>query len=281
MKKKGILDMVKFSIIIPSYNVSDYIGKTIESVKCQSFTDYEVLVVDDCSCDDGKTVCEIRKHINDKIRLIEKDKNSGSGGTRNVGIDNAQGEYILFLDSDDILIDDKVLERLSNVIDEKKYDIVFIGFEFNDGSFSFLPERDAKSIEYMIGNNLYINVWSICWKRSFILENNIRFREGVLYEDVNFAVTGMVLAKDYYFSNIVTHLYTRVRPNSNSEKNTYFKKHYRQAMDTIRCIEDLSDIYERIVSPLYKNAVYERILEQKGHLNKRLDRGIGGLKENA
>ena len=270
--------MIKFTIIIPTYNVAECIGNAIESIKSQKFQDYEVIIVDDCSNDDGKTVNKINQYVNKKIKLIKKDKNSGAGGARNLGISEAKGEYILFLDSDDKLDNPSVLGDLSDFIKENKTELVFLGFKFNDGSFTCIPNESNYSKEFVISRNKYINVWSICWKREFLLKNKIKFRENVLYEDVDFVISGMLYAKSISYLGKITHLYTRTRTNSNSDKNTNYKKHYLQAIDTIKCIEELSKIYEN-TSIKNKELLLERINEQKTHLNKRLDRGIDALKK--
>ena len=269
--------MVRFSVIIPAYNSSGYIGKSIDSVKAQSFDDYELIIVDDCSNDDGKTVSEIKSHLYPKARLIEKETNTHSGGARNVGIENAKGEYIIFLDSDDVLKDSNVLEQISSLIDEKRYDMIFTGFDSDNHSISFIPAKDAKSIEYMIGKNKYINVCSICWRKDFISENKIKFRENVVYEDVYFAISGMINAESHLFSNIVSHVYTMTRITSNSSTGLNYKKNYKQALDTIKCIDDLSELYKQEKNASYREAILDRILEQKGHLSNRLGRGIEKL----
>lgn len=90
------------SIITPMYKGAAFVGKTIESVLRQSYVDWEMIIVDDCSPDDGAGIFEVKRYTDIRIVLIENKVNSGSSGARNTAIRAAQGEYIAFLDSDDL-----------------------------------------------------------------------------------------------------------------------------------------------------------------------------------
>ena len=96
-----------FTVVIPLYNAQRYIARTLESVRAQSFTDFEVVVVDDGSCDDGPAIVEARMCEDTRIRLITQD-NRGLAGARNTGIRYARGSYIAFLDADDIWLPRKL-----------------------------------------------------------------------------------------------------------------------------------------------------------------------------
>jgi teichuronic acid biosynthesis glycosyltransferase TuaG len=98
------------SIIIPNYNTELYLGETIDSVIAQSYTNWELLIIDDHSTDKSLEIINGYVNSNDKIKLLMTPENSGGPATpRNIGIDNAKGEYIAFLDSDDTWL----LERLN------------------------------------------------------------------------------------------------------------------------------------------------------------------------
>lgn len=120
------------SIIVPVYNASAYIEKTIAMVKAQTYGDWELLLVDDCSEDDSRQ--KIRSCIGEgdaRIRLIEKECNGGAARARNTGIDAAKGRYIAFLDADDLWMPDK-LERELAFLEEKQAAFVFSAYEFGD-----------------------------------------------------------------------------------------------------------------------------------------------------
>jgi teichuronic acid biosynthesis glycosyltransferase TuaG len=126
-------DRELISIIVPVYNAGRYIEETIQMVKAQSISCWELILVDDCSADDSREV--IRKSMEDdrigRIRLIEKEKNEGAARARNTGIDAAHGRYIAFLDADDIWMPDKLEKELA-FMKEKQAAFVCTSYEFGD-----------------------------------------------------------------------------------------------------------------------------------------------------
>ena len=101
------------SIITPSYNSATYIGKTIESIQAQTYTNWELLITDDCSSDDSRVVIQSYANKDPRIKLIVLEKNSGAGVARNKSIAAAKGRYIAFCDSDDRWYPDKLEKQLA------------------------------------------------------------------------------------------------------------------------------------------------------------------------
>ncbi len=125
-------DMCMISIIVPVYNAENYIKKTIECVQRQTYTDWELLLVDDCSRDGSVSVIEeIIKGAGDHIRLLCQSKNSGAAAARNAGVDAAKGRYIAFLDADDLWREDKLEKELA-FMQEKGAGFVFTSYHFGD-----------------------------------------------------------------------------------------------------------------------------------------------------
>ena len=267
----------KFSIIVTAYNIDNYIEDCINSVKSQTYNNYELIVVDDCSTDNGKTVNKIKEF--DNIIFLQTPKNSGAGGARNLGIKKATGDYIIFLDSDDSLASNDVLENINQTIGYDSPDIIYTGFKFIGGEeFCFIPNAENSLKDFRLGKNKFINVWSICWNRIFLINNNIKFSENVIYEDVYFSFAGIALSKTYKFTNYITHNYTRERLGSTSTKTSNPSKHFKQAKDTIKCIEDLCTLKNTIDS-IYLPFLLQRIKEQESRLSVRLERGINCIFE--
>lgn len=270
--------MKKFSIIVTAYNVDEYIDACIKSVQSQSYSNYELIIVDDCSTDNGKTINKIKEY--DNITFIQTPKNSGAGGARNLGIKNATGDYIVFLDSDDALSSETVLENLNNTIGNDLPDIIYTGFKFIGGEeLCFIPNEENSDKDFRLAKNKFINVWSICWNRQFILDNNIKFSENVIYEDVYFSFAGIALSKSYKYADYVTHNYTRERPGSTSTKASNPAKHFKQARDTIKCIEDLCSL-KNIIPEEYVPYLNQRINEQQSRLPVRLSRAVDCIFDN-
>lgn len=116
------------SIITPSYNSKEFIGETIESVINQTYKNWELLIVDDCSTDMTQKFLEKYVLQEKRIKLIKLEKNVGAGVARNIAIQKAQGKYIAFLDSDDLWNKEK-LEKQIKFMEENKYSFTFTKFE--------------------------------------------------------------------------------------------------------------------------------------------------------
>ena len=117
------------SIVVPVYNAGKYIEKTIEMVREQTYTDWELILVDDCSKDDS--VARIEPFLSDKIRLIKKEQNEGAAEARNTGIEHMKGRYLAFLDADDVWRKEK-LEKELNFMKDKECAFCFTSYEFGD-----------------------------------------------------------------------------------------------------------------------------------------------------
>ena len=101
------------SVITPSYNAERFIGQTIESVLNQSYTNWEMLIVDDCSRDQTVEIIKQYEKQDDRIRLIQLEENSGSAIARNTAMDHAKGKYLAFLDSDDMWLPEKLEKQVA------------------------------------------------------------------------------------------------------------------------------------------------------------------------
>lgn len=116
------------SIITPMYKGSAFVGETIESVLGQTYENWEMIIVDDCSPDNGAGINVVKKYEDKRIKLIESKTNRGSSGARNIALTEAKGKYIAFLDADDIW-HKKFLEEQMAFIKETKACIVFSSYK--------------------------------------------------------------------------------------------------------------------------------------------------------
>ena len=116
------------SIITPMYKGSAFVGETIKSVQSQSYKNWEMIIVDDCSPDEGAGIAEVKKYTSDsRVKLIESKVNKGSSGARNIALREARGRFIAFLDSDDIWHPD-FLEKQMTFIREHDAPLVFSSY---------------------------------------------------------------------------------------------------------------------------------------------------------
>ena len=121
------------SIIVPVYNAQPYIEQTIEMVRKQTFQDWELILVEDCSKDDTKKVISqtLAKFQDERIRVIYKEQNEGAAKARNIGLYQAKGRYIAFLDADDIWLEQKLQTEIT-FMQEKEAGFVFTSYEYGD-----------------------------------------------------------------------------------------------------------------------------------------------------
>ena len=161
---------MRFSIIVPAHNTENYIRKTLESIKSQTFQDYELIVICD-SCTDNTE--SIAKEYTDKVETVNYHTD---GLTRNVGLDKASGTYIVFIDSDDWLLHEYALELLSEkIIMEDNPDIV---------AFSFIIKNHQYAMPRDDNGNYWTGAPTKCYKREFI--GNTRFTDKPIDSDVDF-----------------------------------------------------------------------------------------------
>jgi glycosyltransferase involved in cell wall biosynthesis len=190
-KLLGVNEDKKISIIIPVYNVAKYIGICLDSLVKQTYKNIEIIVVDDGSTDDSLKIIKDYEKKYPKLIKALSEKNSGPSSARNLGLKHATGEYISFVDSDDY-IDKNCYEILSKKLDIFDYDMVVYNhyFEFEnctkDGSSKISKDLyDKDKIRKMLVN-FYPVVWNKLFKKELFVNNNINFKEGVWYEDVEF-----------------------------------------------------------------------------------------------
>ena len=121
------------SIVTPVYNAAAFIRQTIEMVQAQTYTDWELILVDDCSKDNSCAIIEeyLKEKPDGRIRLMKQEKNEGAALSRNFGIKEAKGRYIAFLDADDIWMKDKLQKELV-FLQEKGAGFAFTSYEFGD-----------------------------------------------------------------------------------------------------------------------------------------------------
>ena len=232
-------EKLKFTVAISAYNIENYIERAIESVLNQEFTDYEIIIVDDCSNDN--TAKKIRQYADDRIRFFQTEQNTGTAGAgRNIAIDNAQGEYIIFLDGDDTLYDNKVLEKISNALGNEKPDILFLGYEdVGQGNKERISTEENSTKKARLICDVTFSVSSKCWNREFLLQNDMKFIEGMYYEDELYSLKATVLCKTTKYSNIKVFKYYRKREGSIMSAPSV-----KKCSDWYRMLAEVMDLYK-------------------------------------
>lgn len=226
-----------FSIIIPLYNKKEYIKSTIESVLKQSYTNYEIIVVDDGSTDKSP---DIVKSIKDSRILLVSKTNGGVSSARNYGINKSKGDFICFLDSDDLWTED-YLETLNKIITQKQ-DVDMICSAY--GIFRVNPQSDirVKRIKlksqqketkidfflYCLKEKRCIAFTSAtCIKRKIINNHNLYFDEKIsMGEDIDYWTRAACLANNIYYNDQIQVLYRTESNNSLCAQGKNMEKSY-------------------------------------------------------
>lgn len=234
---------MKFSIIIPCYNVEKYIKVTVSTVLKQTYQDFELLLINDGSSDNTLSILRDLEKKDSRIRVYTQ-KNLGVSATRNNGMKWSLGEYILFLDGDD-LIEETLLQDTNEVIKNKQVDMFSFGYDKTSGykkEFYFSQEYHGKIfsskqfLKYILTFKIYQSICSVVIKKDIIKHNS--FDETLLIgEDLDFQLRILLNHnfKVYYSSSCYFH-YIR-RPNSATNKRELSFKHFN-TLDSLNILRE-------------------------------------------
>ena len=203
----------KISIIVPVYNVEKYLPRCIDSILSQTFKDFELLLIDDGSPDNSGKICDEYAQKDSRVRVFHK-PNGGVSSARNLGLDNAQGEWITFIDSDDYIGDD-FLEIPDNTLEDlliQNYKLIIDGELFLK-SFEkkvILDSGMKDLVNENIAKRIYRVPWAKFFKKSIIDNNNIRFADGVkIGEDTLFVLDYLCFTRSVRYMSSSSYMYRK------------------------------------------------------------------------
>ena len=208
----------KVSEIIPVYNAEKYIRKTLDSVLAQSFRNREILLVENgCEDQSTRTSSGNIKKIGHEIRLISC-ADRGAGAARNTGLEQAAGEYILFVDADDYLPDTGILEKYVKAAEQTGVDVVISNYArlweervlpaVKHSTFSvYSPSSEEFRFQGFFGTGTLSYVWGRLYRRSFLAQNQITFADLTYAEDKLFNMECYICKAGYLFLEDVGYIY--------------------------------------------------------------------------
>ena len=266
----------KISIIIPIHNINKYLEQTLNSLLNQSigYENIEVIMINDCSTDSSGEIIDKYADKYENFIAIHLPENSGlPGKPRNIGLERATGEYVMFMDHDDYYSND-ACEIFYNKIAAENADVVFSRFNYvfisrkvqhNPTLFGDVDEIKVNTINE---NERLLEVgptiWTKIFRRKFIIENNIWFPEGMLAEDLSFVVNAFLKAKGIiYLNNYFSYNY-RIR-DSDEEKSTIYIRNKKYLMAMIMGYYDTYNILKNLKKEEYFPIIF------KGHLQYWMD----------
>ena len=260
---------MKYSVIIPVYNVEKYIDRCLKSIISQNYDDLEIIVVDNGSTDSSGSICDTyaNEHSNISVYHIE---NHGVGSARNFGLSKARGEFIYFVDSDDYLVGNLFAE----FEDKLTPDLDLLVFSYYNSfeqemtektrTKNILPYNDSydkydfsKIFKDLFLSDILYTVWNKIYRREFLLENNFSFEQYELGEDVRFnldvyrEVNKIYLSQDSY--------YGYVTGRKGSAMSGYNPKRLQYQLQELKLVDSLLKDWH-IDSSNLDNAVKARIL---------------------
>lgn len=252
------------SIIVPIFNVENYLDRCLHSLLEQDIpaSKYEIILINDGSTDSSYDIAKQYKEKYNNVILLTQE-NKGQGSARNKGIEFANGKYIMFVDSDDMLLPN-VLNKILTVSEEKDLDVCayrmfsydskgnvhesacqpFKANKVYDGKYAFMHGADIGS------SCIYL------YNHTFLIKNNLRFLEGIYHEDVDFVLRMYAFVKRIMYLDVVAYSYTW-NPDS-TDRNIYYEKIIKQFHDEFKIIENIKLFVD--------SYVYDK--EFKGFYNK-------------
>ena len=231
--------MKKVSIIIPVYNVEKYIRRCLNSLVNQTLSDIEIIVVNDGTPDNSQTIIDeyVKKYPNKVIYIIKE--NGGQGSARNLGLEKATGEYIGYVDSDDY-VELNMYEELYNKAKESNSDIIVCGNNLQSENYELISKDDVET-EFLLGK---MAVWNKLYKRKILIDNKIKFRSKVWYEDLDFTMKVYFSSKK--ISYVDNHLYNYLLREGSTMNNDNIIRNLEliQAFDSLIDFCKEKDLYD-------------------------------------
>ena len=230
--------MKKISFIIPVYNCAEYLAQCVKSIQEVNIDCYEIVLVNDGSTDDSGYVCEQLSNTSNTIKYVFQN-NQGVSAARNQGLTVAEGEFVMFLDADDIIEPSKLYQLLQKLEKNSNIDIAIFGHSFDYYHDKRLYRRDEMQTPLLgvNGSNLWIQkiwelyntnslnpIWNKVFKRSFLIENELYFRRDMfLYEDLEYSLRCIAHCENILFEPDIIY-------------------HYRQSESTVLRLKRISHI---------------------------------------
>ena len=248
------------SVIVPVYNVERYLPRCIESILKQTYTNFELILVDDGTPDRSGIICDRYAEKDSRIRVIHKE-NGGVSTARNAGIDVAKGEWITFVDSDD-WVSEKYLELLAECLDQNDYDLI-VGAKENRGVHIISQGTDPKTIQTLQDNDIddlkvfntgdFMGPWMKLFSAEIIRKNNIKFIQGIaMAEDAIFVAEYLKFCKKIHLIGEVIYRYNILNNLSVSRRFPYFEdrklwdlrylKTYAEMLDAFKVDDKTKDV---------------------------------------
>ena len=263
---------MKFSIVIPVYNVEKYIDKCLNSILNQTYSNFEVIIVNDGSPDNSQNI--IDKYVKSDNRFKSYIKsNGGLSDARNYGVKYCSGDYLLFVDSDDY-VENNCLDKINEaLIANNDIDVIKIKINIVDDSGNLIRKEKGLDKEGYTDFNELAKIeflepaWSYIYNLSFWNRNNFKYMKGVVHEDFGLTPEILMRAKKVYYLNFYGYNYVQ-RAGSIMTSNTSDKM-YKKAYDMLKQYDRLIDLNYEKDTRIYKSFLSNAIIAKAKMLSKK------------
>lgn len=261
------------SIIVPVYDIEEYLVECIESILAQTWKHFEIILVDDGSTDSSGKMCDEYAEKYNCIFVIHK-KNGGLSSARNAGIDVARGNYLAFIDSDDVVHPD-YLRELVNIVEKENADLVAcdfcVGTSCQWGETSEIKydiRRDEDVLERMNDNDVVVTVaWNKLYHAKFFKEYNLRYPEGKIHEDMFLTPQILHCTNKMVITNQKLYFY---RQRKNSIMNSSFSI---KQLDSLEAIEFRIALFTKWDKKELQLKEYESYIRKAKELYRKMKNG--------
>ena len=263
------------SVIVPIYNSEKYLDNTIKSIINQTYKNLEIILVDDGSTDKSYEICKKYQKKDNRIKLFHQ-KNKGVSFARNIGIENSNGEFLTFMDSDD-LIDKKMYEKLFNAFDNN-LDYVFCDYKIKKN----MVNNSNKILDMTIYDKIYKSFpydgganWCL-YRTKIIKKYNIKFSENLFFaEDLDFLISYLIRCKKnikyvdeklYYYVNNSDSI---TKKEDIKLKSRITKNYFDAVKLNYYKIINLKDIDKYKITNIFINFIFHLFIKTKIIINKK------------
>ncbi len=277
---------MRFSVIVPVYNVEKYLPKCLDSVINQTNQDFELIVVNDGTKDNSQNIIdEYAKKYPNKIKSFIKE-NGGLSDARNFGVERATGEYIVFVDSDDY-IDKQLLEKLEEeiknnvLVDVIGYNFINLDENYEKTDVVTKPNKynltgEQAIIELVLGKQYFEPAWGFSYRLDYWKKNCFNYMKGIYHED--FALTPLVIIKAEKVSFIDFDGYYYIKNKNSITRSINVEKEKRLAQDFLKGYDYLSEEIKKVnvsneyAKKLFMSYIANSIIYKLGNISPELQK---------
>ena len=235
------MDNIKVSVIVPVFNSSEYIGTTLDSIINQDFDSFEIIVIDDGSTDNSLEIANEKLNSINIPNTVIHQENQGVSGARNRGIDEANGDYLVFVDADDCITENHLSELYNG---ETEFSLIqMVKKDGNTTSKPHVYSQDYISAKEFIAMELRMEIpfsfVQLMYKSDIIKNNSIRFSSDYIYgEDIHFALVALSYGDRIAVSNEATYYY--IQHSQSAIRTSQFRR-----FEIVEIFEDLAGFYKK------------------------------------